>query len=70
MNKKIVVKKTKNREEYISILSRDDRLTLYSYNIDDDRLGDREVKASFNKAAFIQYIKGAGVPNKYIKEVM
>lgn len=70
MNKKIVVKKTKTREEYISILSRDDKLTLYSYRIEDNRLGNREVKASFNKDAFIQYIKGARVPNKYIKEVM
>lgn len=31
--------------------------------------GDREVKSLFNPNAFIQWLRGAGIPKKYIKQV-
>lgn len=66
--KRINIKNTKTTEEYIKIMQNIDKTnTMYSYikisNI------DNKSKHTFNKTAFIEYLKSINLPRKYIKEV-
>lgn len=67
--KKIVVKSTKAQTSYI-IITGNERRAFYDYITEDNNRGTTTTwKTSANKYAFIEYLKGARVPNKIIKEV-
>lgn len=67
--KKIIVKSTKAKTSYI-IITGNERRAFYDYITEDNDKGTKTTwKASANKYAFIEYLKGARVPNKIIKEV-
>lgn len=67
--KKIITKSTKATTSYIIITSNETH-TFYDYITEDNNKGIKTTwKASANKYAFIEYLKGAHVPNKIIKEV-
>lgn len=64
--KKIILKCTKNIDEYITIKS-NDSTTLYSYTKEGN--GVNIHKSLYNKDAFIQYLNAIQIANKYVKEV-
>lgn len=69
--KRICIKNTKTIEEYIKIAENVDKTCiLYSYvKINSkDCTQDRD-KHSFNKYAFVEYLRSINIPKKYIKEV-
>lgn len=68
--KRISIRNTKTTEEYIKIATNTTgTATLYSYvKICKNPMLDKS-KHSYNKDAFIQWLKGANIPKKYITEV-
>lgn len=67
--KKIIVKSTKTKTSYITITG-NERRAFYDYFTEDNNRGTTTTwKASANKYAFIEYLKGARVPSKIIEEV-
>lgn len=69
--KRIYIKNTKTIEEYIRIVENvDKKYTLYSYiKINSKDYTQDTSKHTFNKYAFIEYLKSINIPKKYIKEV-
>ena len=66
--KRINIKNTKTTEEYIKIMQNIDKTnTRYSYIKISNT--DSKSKHTFNKTAFIEYLKSINLPKKYIKEV-
>jgi len=66
--KKINIKNTKTTEEYIKIMQNISKTnTMYSYIKISNT--DNKSKHTFNKTAFIEYLKSINLPKKYIKEV-
>lgn len=63
MNNKKIIRYSRNYDDYMTITS-NDTMTLYTLY-----KNNKEVKASFNKDAFIEYLKGYKIPKKYIMEV-
>ena len=66
--KQIIIRNTKDIEEYIKIIDNSDKTnTMYSYI----RIGNdfNRSKHTFNKYAFIEYLRSIKAPKKYIKEV-
>lgn len=53
-----------NYDDYITITTNENGVSTYSYC-----KNDRVVKTTFNKYAFIEYLKGTEVKRKYIKEI-
>ena len=62
MDKKVIYY-SRNNDNYITITANDNATVYTHYK------NDRPVKTTFNKYAFIEYLKGTTVPNKYRKEV-
>lgn len=69
--KKIYIKNTKTIEEYIQITENTNKTnTLYIYKrINNKGYAHESGKSTFNKYAFIEYLKSINIPKKYIKEV-
>ena len=66
--KKISIRNTKTTEEYIKIMQNTDKTnTMYSYIKISNT--DNKSKHTFNKTAFIEYLKSINMQKKYIKEV-
>lgn len=64
LSQKVIQYDNANYDNYITITTNDNGITAYTYC-----KNDRTVKTTFNKYAFIEYLKGANVKQKFIKEI-
>ena len=58
--------KTTGAWDYIKVVTNTNGITIYNYYKSDK---DDAVKSTFNKYAFIEYLKSIQVAKKYIKQV-
>ena len=67
---KIIIKNTKDKEEYIKIQKNStNTITMYSYIYTNDKTNQSISKSLANKYSFIEYLKGRNIPKKYISQV-
>ncbi len=52
--------------DYIKAVTNTNGITIYNYYKSNN---DNAVKSTFNKYAFVEYLKSIQVPKKYIKQV-
>ena len=64
LSQKVIQYDNANYDNYITITTNDNGITAYTYC-----KNDSVVKTTFNKYAFIEYLKGTNVKQKYIKEI-
>ena len=64
LSQKVIQYDNANYDNYITITTNDNGITAYTYC-----KNDGVVKTTFNKYAFIEYLKGTNVRQKYIKEI-
>lgn len=64
----IKIKQLKTKEEYITIKG-NEHTTMYTYVLDCNNSIFNKSKSSFNKYAFIEYLKSIGISKKIIKQV-
>lgn len=64
LSQKVIQYDNANYDNYITITTNDNGITVYTYC-----RNDRTVKTTFNKYSIKEYLKGTNVKQKYIKEI-